>query len=152
PASASARASPSPMGRSTPVTSAASPASSRPSAVKAARLVELQDLREAAEREVVADDDREVEDLGVAEVLAERHEELVVEVEVVEREPLGVLDGELLTSRVVVTLVRVRDVRIHLLGDPVSRQRRDAPAQSYRAVVDLRDPHPHAFAFAGRQD
>src|SRR5688500_857311 len=61
-----------------------------------AGLVEPEHLHELAQRQVLADDERELDDLAAVEVLLHPADELIIDVGRVGREASGVLDGHLL--------------------------------------------------------
>ena len=104
------------------------------------------------ERDPRADAHGEVEDLGVGVRRAQAREELVVEVEVVEREPFGVLDGQPFALGVAGVRAPVGDVREVVFGERLGGARRLAPLLADRAVVDLRDAHPGELPLAHGDD
>ena len=78
----------------------ASPPGSQQLHVEQGRLVDPEGAQHPAQPEKGGQADRHVQDLGVGEALGQPCEEGVVDADVVEREALGVLHGELLLGAV----------------------------------------------------
>jgi hypothetical protein len=100
------------------------------SPIDAAGAVDSEHAHGPPEPDPCADAHRQVEYLGVAVRGAESREELVVEVAVVEREPLGVLDRELLP---LISAMRMR---------ASSRSRTGTMLCSYTAWLSAPAPMP----------
>jgi hypothetical protein len=95
--------------------------------------------------------DRQVEDLGLVELLAQALEEIVVDAGVIERKPFRELDRDALSAAVFGTSRPRLAIGVEGLGDSLARRRRAAKVDSYRAVVDPRDAVAHRLAHPHRQ-
>jgi hypothetical protein len=94
----------------------------------------------------------QVQDLGARIVREQPAEEGVVDGEVVQGVKLGVLDGQFLTLIVGAALLVTIELAVEPLVKAVPRLRRGSEVESYRAVIDLRDAHPHRFTNSQGED
>ncbi|MDE0603982.1 MAG: hypothetical protein OXI18_06205 [bacterium] len=112
---------------------------------------DVENCRNPADAHAVRNDASELDDLGVLELASHPIEQPRVHVAVLERESLGELDGQLLASRELVTLVVSVDVRVFVLSEPSLRIRRSPSIESYIALVDLGQPHPRRLDLTNGQ-
>ena len=80
-------------------------------------LGDLQHFERSTESQVDGQAQREIQDLVVREVIAQPAEELVVDRAIVDRELLGVLDGQALSIGVLGKGSPLVEMRVHLFGD-----------------------------------